>query len=339
MLAAHKLINFFDGVAKKDNAEIYVNDIFNAGFEDMSIKKFDRTRAYVKIEDGCENRCSYCIIPSARGKVRSKAPHKIIAEVEELTKNGCKEIVLTGIETGAYGRDFDNGYRLCDLIRELDERKSCERIRLGSLTPELCGADFVNGIKGCAILAPHFHLSLQSGSDAVLFAMRRRYSAARAMENVERLREAFPNANFTTDIMVGFPGESDEDFLKTLQFVKQARFLDVHVFSYSQRKGTDAAEMCGQIPPEVKRRRSEQLMQLKCEVRDSILDGIISSSAPLSVVCESRAGDFYLAHSDSFVEVRFSHHDGIDPVGEICKVRPVSHKDGVISAELIEICK
>ena len=313
----------------------YVTDLDNAEFESMVITRAPRTRAYVKIEDGCESKCTYCAISPARGRVRSKLPEDVISEVEALYKSGTREIVLTGIETGSYGKDFDFEYGLGDLILELDRRGSCERIRLGSLAPELIGKSFVDKVKDCKILAPHFHLSIQSGSDNVLRGMKRRYSRAMALKNIKYIKDNIPSAQFTTDLMVGFPGESEEDFLDTVSFVREARFIDAHVFAYSRRAGTPAAYYDGQIPESVKKQRSRELIAVKNEVRDSVLGDIVKTGAPLSVVLETFEDGRYSAHSDSFVEVSVAGPDGLQ--GEIVEVIPESHKDGIIYGKPI-IC-
>ena len=309
-----------------------IEDLNKAVFEPMAITRAPRTRAYVKIEDGCESRCTYCAIASARGRVRSKLPSDVIREVEGLYASGTREIVLTGIETGSYGRDFDFDYTLADLIVELDRRGSCERIRLGSLAPELIGRDFVNKVKGAKILAPHFHLSIQSGSDRVLKGMKRRYSRAMALEHIRYIKENIPKAAFTTDLMVGFPGESEEDFLDTVSFVREVEFIDAHVFAYSKRRGTPAANYEGQVDEEEKRSRSARLIAEKNAVRDYILDSIVKEGAPLSAVLETYDSGSYTAHSDSFIEISVEAPEGMH--GKIVDVIPVSHKDGVIIAKL-----
>ena len=310
-----------------------VENLDEAAFEPMMITKAPRTRAYVKIEDGCESRCTYCAISSARGRVRSKLPEDVIREVEGLYKSGTKEIVLTGIETGSYGRDFDFDYTLGDLILELDRRQSCERIRLGSLAPELIDKSFVDKVKGAKILAPHFHLSIQSGSDNVLRAMKRRYSRAMALANIKYIKENIPAAHFTTDLMVGFPAETEEDFLETVSFAREVGFIDAHVFAYSKRRGTPAASYAGQIDESEKKSRSARLIAVKNEVRDLVLDGIVGAGKPLSVVLETYDCGSYSAHSDSFVEIRVEAPDGMQ--GEIVEVLPVSHSDGVILGKLV----
>lgn len=317
---------------------ISVCNLAGADFEPMRIERAPRARAYVKIEDGCESKCTYCAIREARGPVRSKKPEEVISEVEALSASGVSEVVLTGIETGSYGRDLPCEYTLADLICELDRRGSCKRLRLGSLAPELIGEKFVERVKGVGILAPHFHLSVQSGSDAVLRAMKRRYTAEQAMENIERLRRAFPHAAFTTDMMVGFPGESEEDFLLSVDFARRAGFIDMHVFAYSRREGTVAAAMPCQIPEDEKHRRSERLIRVRDEVRDGVLSDIVKSGRTLSAVAENLNIDgSYTAHSDSFAEICFTVPQGCaDLRGSLVKVAPVSHKNGVIYGNLVE---
>ena len=311
-----------------------VTELDSAEFEKMTITRAPRTRAYVKIEDGCESKCTYCAISLARGRVRSKLPEDVIKEVEGLYQSGTREIVLTGIETGSYGKDFDFSYDLGDLIVELDKRGSAERIRLGSLAPELIGKSFVDKVKDAKILAPHFHLSIQSGSDSVLRSMKRRYSRAMALANIDYIKKNIKGSCFTTDLMVGFPGESEDDFLDTVSFVREAGFIDVHVFAYSKRAGTPAASYDGQIPESEKKRRSAELIRVKNEVRDRVLSEIVASGEPLSAILETYTEGHYSAHSDSFVELKVEASDGMQ--GEMVKVAPVSHKDGIVIGKLIK---
>lgn len=313
---------------------VSVTPLADAPFEEMTVRRAPRTRAYVKIEDGCECRCTYCEIPHARGPVRSKRRELVIEEVEALHRGGTREIVLTGIETASYGRDFADGYRLVDLLEELNRRHSADRIRLGSLTPEMMTAATVARLRELPILVPHFHLSVQSGSDAVLVGMRRRYNRQMALDAVARLREALPRVQFTTDLMVGFPGETEESFRETLDFVRQAQFLDLHVFAYSRRPGTPAADFPGQIPEEVKHRRSAALIALGHEVRDGILDRLCREREGMPVVFETRGDGYMSAHSDTFVEVRVPTDRDLH--GEIYTVIPEYHKDGILYARLAE---
>ena len=312
---------------------VLTTDVSVAEFEPMCITRAPRTRAYVKIEDGCESRCTYCAIKEARGRVRSKPREDVIKEVEELAKRGVGEIVLTGIETASYGRDFNTGYTLSHLLRELDERKSCARIRLGSLAPELVGEAFAESVRDLKILAPHFHISVQSGSDNVLRSMKRRYNAKTALENIERLRNYIPRATFTTDLMVGFPGETEADFQETVDFARKARFIDAHVFAYSRRDGTPAAEYDLQIPEDEKARRSRILIEECKKIRDAVLDEIVNRGEQLSCILETKKGGMFTAHSDTYAEVLVEASEKHQ--GEIVKVLPVSNKNGVIYGKLV----
>ena len=328
------IVNLLNDTSQKYIPKVITKSLDGEGFEPMCITKPERTRAYVKIEDGCECKCTYCAIADARGPVRSKPAAEVIREVEGLYAGGTREIVLTGIETGSYGADFEENYDLGDLIAELDSRKSCERIRLGSLAPELIGEKFISKVKNTKILAPHFHLSMQSGSDSVLRGMKRRYNTEMALRNMEIIREAFPTATFTTDLMVGFPGESEEDFLDTVEFVKKARFLDCHVFAYSKRAGTPAAEYKNQVPEAEKKRRSEILIAEKNKVRDEVLAEICEREEPLSCIFETREGSLWTAHSDTFAEVRVESLDELS--GRLISVTPKYAKDGIIFGELVK---
>lgn len=270
------------------------------GFEPMQISHFNRTRAYVKIEDGCESKCTYCIIPQARGKIRSKAPQDVLEEVRSLTAGGCREIVLTGIETASYGKDLD-GYTLADLLCEIDGLKDVGRIRLGSLDPSLIKQSFVDRIAPLKSLAPHFHLSMQSGSDSVLQRMKRKYNIRMALEGMERLRRALPNVQFTTDMIVGFPGESEAEFSETLAFIREAKFLSIHVFPYSRRKGTEADRMPEQIAEEIKHLRVAILSEEEARIRSRILDAQIGKRE--TVLFETYKDGMAYGHTPNFIEV------------------------------------
>lgn len=318
---------------KNEIPSILCEDIFEAPFEKMSIEKFDRTRAYVKIEDGCENRCTYCIIPSARGKVRSKPSNDVLSEVRTLTDGGCREVVLTGIETASYGKDLED-CTLADLLYEVDKIDGIGRVRLGSLDPSLMNEIFVNKIAGLRSLTPHFHLSLQSGSDNVLALMKRKYNSKMAMDAIERIRKAIPNVHFTTDIIVGFPGETDEDFEKTVEFVKRAKFLSAHIFQYSKRKGTLAAAMPNQVPEQIKAERSARLIAIQNEITSETLKAECSARNEYYVLFETHSNGFAHGHTDSFIEV--SVRSECPMHSQIRKVRLVEAKETYCIGELCE---
>ncbi|MBO5701949.1 MAG: tRNA (N(6)-L-threonylcarbamoyladenosine(37)-C(2))-methylthiotransferase MtaB [Clostridia bacterium] len=310
---------------------IKVDPIEEAEFETMHLTGFPRTRVYIKIEDGCENRCAYCAIPGARGKVRSKAPEDVLREVQGFINAGCREIVLTGIETASYGKDLSDA-TLASLLRDVDAIAGDCKIRLGSLDPSLFKQSFADAIKNLKSLAPHFHISLQSGSSNVLALMRRKYNANGARAAMERIREAIPNVMFTTDIIVGFPGETEENFNETVEFVKEARFLDAHIFPYSEREGTEAAVMKNKVPVPVRRERAAKLIEIQNSVRDSLLDEIIEKSPTVSVLFETYADSHVQGHTDSFLAV--TAKSDRDMHGEIHKVKLTSHKDGICFGEI-----
>ncbi len=310
-----------------------VTDIYREPFEQMCITRGPRTRVYVKIEDGCESKCSYCAIPSARGNVRSKPKDSVIKEVEALAISGVHEIVLTGIETGSYGKDFGTGYGLGDLLAELDARKSAGRIRLGSLAPELIGKDFAEKIRDLGILAPHFHVSIQSGSDRILAAMRRRYTRDKALENIRRIKEYIPKATFTTDLMVGFPGETEEDFLDTVSFTEEVGFLSAHVFCYSKRKNTVAAELPGQIPEPVKHDRNRRLIERVSEISGKVLDRIIDAKMPLDCIFEEMRDGMWYGHSECFAEIMAESKN--DLRGKRLSVMPMKRNGDIIIGKII----
>ena len=241
-----------------------VSDMKDCPYEDMKLWELSsRTRAYIKIQDGCNQFCSYCIIPFARGRVRCRDGADIRNEVEGLAKQGISEFVLTGINVSAYG-----GPELVELIGSLDAVKEVKRIRLSSLEPRLFTEEFVRGLKGIDKLCPHFHLSLQSGSDTVLKRMNRHYDTKEYAARAELLRSVFDDPAITTDIIAGFPGETEEEFEETYAFARQIGFYEMHVFKYSSREGTVAAKMPGQLTDRQKSARSERLIALGRQMSD-----------------------------------------------------------------------
>ncbi len=314
------------GGVKRNEPLVEVPSLAGSSFEPMAITRFGRTRAYVKIEDGCESHCAYCAIPAARGPIRSKSPEDVLREVADLTARGCREIVLTGIETGAWGRDLGD-MRLEDLLCRVDAIPGIGRIRLGSLDPTVMTAQFVDRIAGLTALAPHFHLSMQSGCSSTLARMRRKYNASQAVTAMERVRAAWPAVQFTTDMIVGFPGETEAEFAESVAFAEAARFLHIHVFPYSRREGTPAAVMPEQVSEEIKHERVQILSHVSTISCTAILDDILMAASPLSVLPETHGEGYVLGHTPSFVEVRVESKSPI-PNREI-SVIPV-RRDGEI---------
>ena len=259
------------GVQKERHHGAEVADIIDINqpgqpYEELKVSHpADHTRAFLKVQDGCNQFCSYCIIPYARGRVRSRRPEDVVAETGELVKNGFQEIVLTGIHLSSYGVEL--GCTLLDLIRAVHEIPGVRRIRLGSLEPGIITEEFVKELSEMEKVCPHFHLSLQSGSDTVLKRMNRKYTAEEYFHKCELLREYYEHPAITTDIIVGFPGETEEEFSETCAFVKKAALYEIHVFKYSRRDGTVAARMPNQIPERVKSERSRTLMEIAEELK------------------------------------------------------------------------
>ena len=222
----------------------------------------EKTRAVIKVQDGCDRFCSYCIIPYARGRVRSRKPESVIEEINKIAENGIKEVVVTGIHVASYGKDFKEEYGLIDLLEEINKIDGIERIRLGSIEPMLIKDEFVTRLTKLEKICHHFHLSLQSGCTETLKRMNGRYSTEEFEEVTERLRQAYDDVILTTDIIVGFPNETDEEFEQTFEFLKRIKFYKMHVFKYSPRKGTKAAVMPNQIDGNVKEERSKRLIEL-----------------------------------------------------------------------------
>lgn len=290
---------------------VSVPDISEAGYDAFTLAVPHRTRSYVKIEDGCENRCAYCIIPRARGKVRSKSEAVVLAEAEALGKAGCREIILTGIETASYGRDFNlrepYGTRLAELLKKVNAIPGIERIGMGSLEPTVMSDVFTNAAAGLSHVLPHFHLSVQSGSTSVLHRMRRRYTAEQALECIERMKRARPDATFSADFIVGFPGETDAEFKETLQFCRNVRFLHLHIFPYSPRKGTEAETMPGQLSQNAKHERLKILEQeqekIKAELLREYVQAHSEGKTPVCLLVEKVKNGRISGHSEHYVEV------------------------------------
>ena len=319
---------------EKKEPHMYVPDIFNCKFDVMQVgAPLTRTRAFIKIQDGCESKCAYCIIPYARGNVRSNSPENVINEVKNIVSEGCYEVVLTGIETAAYGKDFKNGYGLGDLLAEINKIEGLRRIRLGSLDPASITKEFVDKIKALDKVMPHFHISMQSGSTKILNLMKRKYNMDMARKNIHYLKECIPNVMLSADIIAGFPQETDEDFLETLEFFRQERFLHIHIFPYSKREGTVAAKMSGQVAENVKKDRLHILEELQRDIRRDMLNGIVDKCLELEVLCEAFDGEFVSGHTANFLEVRIPSDKKIS--GEFVKVKPFATDGDYIYAEII----
>ncbi|MGI6742515.1 MAG: tRNA (N(6)-L-threonylcarbamoyladenosine(37)-C(2))-methylthiotransferase MtaB [Eubacteriales bacterium] len=295
-------------------------------FEPMSISNFSRTRAYVKIQDGCSGRCSYCIIPSVRGASRSRPADDVYSEVKKLCENGCREVVLTGIETSDYQ------YGLLELTAKINEIPELERIRFGSLDPSFMKPDVVRQLSSINKVMPHFHLSIQSGSDRILNLMRRRYSIQAVKASAEAIRNNFSDAMITTDLITGFPGETDADTEMTANLIKELRLLHSHIFTYSKRSGTPAAEMKDQIPPQTKKQRAEYLESIQSDVKSEILEAHVGKD--YKVLFETYKKGILYGHSENFIEM--SAESEKDLSGQIAVIKAEKAKNGILSGKIKE---
>ncbi len=285
-----------------------------------------RTRALIKVQDGCCNFCTYCIIPYARGPIRSLPLQTALEQAVQCAEAGYKELVITGIEISSWGVDFKDGSKLQDLLSALCEAVPQCRIRLGSLEPRTVDEDFCRTLAKYSNLCPQFHLSLQSGSDSVLKRMKRKYDTARYLESVRLLNEYFPHCAITTDLIVAFPGETEEEFAESLDFMKQCRFAMVHVFPYSRREGTPAAKMPGQHPNTVKEARSAAAAQVAAELETEYLEAMIGSGVP--VLFEQVEHGLFTGHAPNYVKV---YADGKDLQNIVKQVKITGlFRDGVV---------
>jgi len=274
-----------------------------------SITYTEKTRAVIKVQDGCDRFCSYCIIPYARGRVRSRLPESVIEEVKEISMKGIKEVVITGIHVASYGRDLKRDYKLIDLLEDINKIEGIKRIRLGSLEPTLITEEFVERLMKIEKMCDHFHLSLQSGCDETLKRMNRKYSIEEFKNVCKLLRNAYPDVSLTTDIIVGFPGETEEEFNKTYNFLKEINFYKMHIFKYSPRKGTKAAVMEQQVDGNIKELRSQKLIELSNENERKYNRSYIGKE--VEVLFEEKDGDFFKGHTTNYIMVKVKNNDDI----------------------------
>ena len=291
-------------------------------YEPLSLTRpGDHTRAYIKVQDGCNQFCTYCIIPYARGRVRSRTVEDVIREVRSLAENGYREVVLTGIHLSSYGIDFDGERHLLELIRAVHEVDGISRIRLGSLEPGIVTEEFAEAIAALPKMCPHFHLSLQSGCDATLKRMNRRYTSGEYYEKCQILRKYFDHPALTTDVIVGFPGETEEEFRQSMEFVDKVDFYETHIFKYSKREGTKAAVMEGQVSEQVKARRSALMISLGEKKRKAYEESFVGKEVEVLVeepaVIEGRT--VQTGHTKEYIKIALEQEK--DLRNQIVKVR------------------
>lgn len=289
----------------------------NCSYEDLAISYVsDRTRAYVKIQDGCNQFCSYCIIPYTRGRVRSRRPEDVAQEVKRLAEAGIREVVLTGIHLSSYGTDLEEETDLLSLIRTIHSEEGIERIRLGSLEPGIITEDFAYQLKQMDKVCPHFHLSLQSGCRETLKRMNRRYTPEEYYQKCEILRNVYDHPAVTTDVIVGFPGETEEEFETTRAFLEKVHFFEMHIFKYSRRRGTKADRMENQIPEPVKARRSDILLELEKQMSESYRRRFLGKVVPVlleeEITLDGR--QFMVGHTPEYVRCAVQTSEGANTV-------------------------
>ena len=301
-------------------------------YEEVTLKRTaEHTRAYIKIQDGCNQFCSYCIIPYARGRVRSRLQEDVVREVEGIAAAGYREIVLTGIHISSYGIDR-GGCELVPLLETLSGIKGIERIRLGSLEPRIVTEDFARQIYALPKVCPHFHLSLQSGSDTVLRRMNRHYDTAAYFEAVELLRKYYEDPAITTDVIVGFPGETEEEFLQTESFLRRVGFYEMHIFKYSRRQGTRADTMEGQLTEAEKARRSERLIALEGEMSRLYRQSFLGKGVEVlfEEVIEREGRTYWIGHTPHYVKVAVEAREGEQLQNQIAACRIDAFLEGEI---------
>lgn len=284
---------------------IHVSDniLLSPKFEDLEISDYEgKTRAFLKIQDGCNRFCSYCIIPYARGGPSSKDPVKVLEEVRSLAGKGFKEIILSGIHIASYGQEFEKDYGLIDLMEELEGIKGIERVRIGSIEPMFFSGGTMERVRKFSKLCPHFHLSLQSGCDATLKRMNRRYTAAEYEEVVSMLRREIPNVSITTDVIVGFPEETDEEFGETMAFLEKLRLNKIHTFKYSPRKGTPAYRLKDPVDGLEKERRSSLVLALSDRCESAYTQRLVGQTVP--VLFEEGRDGVFLGYTPDYIQVK-----------------------------------
>ena len=332
------VVYYVNKAKDEGKSQVHVEGVLkNKKFEELNIEEYqDKTRAFLKIQDGCNRFCTYCIIPYSRGSVCSKDPKKVLEEVNKLAEHGFKEIILSGIHTASYGLDLEGSVNLINIIEEIEKVEGIERIRIGSIEPAFFTPEVIEKIKGFKKLCPHFHLSLQSGCDATLKRMNRRYTAKEYEDSVELLRKTLPGVSITTDVIVGFPGETEEEFNETVKFLERIKLTKTHVFKYSPRKGTKAADMEGQVDGSVKDKRSKILIELSNKNEKEFTEKFIGKEMDILVETEVKGEEgFYEGYTKNYIKVKVPCTCA-DVTGKIVDIEITEAKeDGIAIGKLL----
>ena len=324
------VVYYVNKARDEEKVQVHVEGVLkNKKFEDLNIEEYqDKTRAFLKIQDGCNRFCTYCAIPYARGSVCSKEPRKVIDEVKKLASHGFKEVILSGIHTASYGLDLDGNITLIDLIEDIEKIHGIERVRIGSIEPAFFTNEVIEKIKGFKKLCPHFHLSLQSGCNNVLKRMNRRYTAEEYEHIVNILRDNIKDVSISTDVIVGFPGETEEEFNETYEFLKRIKLTKTHIFKYSPRKGTRAAEMKGQLDGKIKEERSKALIALNDINEENFIKKYINKNVKVLLEQEVKGKEnIFEGYTENYIKVQVEKPENIKS-GDIieCKIEK-AHKD------------
>ena len=318
-----EIVDLVEEYQKTNQKIVKVDSVKNLRkFEDLNIDRFKNTRAFLKIQDGCNNFCTYCIIPYARGRVRSRKPESVLKQAELLVSRGYVEIVLTGIHTAGYGEDLEN-YSFYDLLVDLVKIKGLKRLRISSIETSQITDVIIDLIGSNDIIVDHLHVPLQSGCDATLKRMNRKYTTEQYLEKINKIRSYLPNIAFTTDVIVGFPGETDEEFQATYDFIKKVNYSQLHVFPYSPRKNTPAAKMKDQVNDQVKHQRVERLLELSKQLNYDFAMKQIDKT--LKVLFEKRLGDYLIGHASDYLQVKVKTNENL--IGEIVNIKIEKYSD------------
>jgi len=326
----NKMIDYIEDYIDNKNKHIEVENVQKVCFEDMVLDKFENhTRAFVKIQDGCNNYCSYCVIPYTRGNVRSKDKDKVISEITELVNNGYKEVVLTGIHTGHYGQDL-NEYDFSDLLNDLEKIEGLKRIRISSVEITELNDKFLNTLKNSKKIVNHIHIPIQSMCDKTLKQMNRKYNVEYFFNKIDEIRKIRPNIAITSDVIVGFPEETDEDFNITKNNIKKLKLTELHVFPYSIRKGTVAAKM-KQVDGNIKKQRVRELINLSEELKNNYYKSLIGTTEELLV--EKYLDGYLIGHLSNYGLCKVKFDKSL--INEIIYVKLLDYKDDIFLAEML----
>ena len=324
-----KIVDYIEDYKNNKKSIMSIEDIMNIDFEDMTLNNFNKIRAFVKIEDGCENYCSYCIIPYARGKVRSKNPEKVILEISNLVNNGHQEIVLTGIHTGHY---HYQDYSFYDLLKDIIKIAGLKRLRISSIEITEITDDIMELFRNNKVLVDHMHIPLQSGSNTILKLMNRKYDKEYFIDRINKLREIRPNISITTDVIVGFPGETDELFEETIDTIKKIKFSKIHVFPFSLRKGTKAETLPNHIDGTIKKKRVKELINLSKELEIEYASKFINNIK--DIIPEIEKDGYLIGHTDNYLNVKVRACSNL--INKMISVRIIRQEYPYLMGELIE---